>query len=286
MSIREITFDQLHPVVRFAAAVTPGSRALVLAADCRLFRLLSGEGTLQLTNRVLPLRENRLIYLPVGVPYRFAVSASARVFSVNFDLTHERAERQNSMPPFLYTPEGQARLSVYRVADCPLFDAPAVLPVTSEMQSALCELEQEYLFQRRYAAQKMSGCMLSLLAALARGQGTGAPGEYVQPADSVIAFIQTHYAEPLTNQSIGAALGYHPNYINRLTVLHTGQSLHRYLMTVRVHRALDLIQSTRQPLSLIAQSCGFQSGAHFSRCFKAVMGASPSAFRTDSSGEA
>ena len=56
MSIREITFDQLHPVVRFAAAVTPRSHALVLAADCRLFRLLSGEGTLQLTNRVLPLR--------------------------------------------------------------------------------------------------------------------------------------------------------------------------------------------------------------------------------------
>ena len=89
-----------------------------------------------------------------------------------------------------------------------------------------------------------------------------------------------------TARAVGAALGYHPNYINRLTVLHTGQSLHRYLMTVRVHRALDLIQSTRQPLSLIAQACGFQSGAHFSRCFKAVMGASPSAFRTDSSGEA
>lgn len=286
MPIREITFDQLHPVVRFAAAVVPGARGLVLAADCRLFRLLAGEGTLQLTGRVIPLQENRLIYLPVGVPYRFAVSASTRVFSVNFDLTHERADRQNSIPPFLYTPEGQARLSVYRVADCPLLDVPAVLPVTSEMQNALRELEQEYLFQRRYAAQKMSGCMLSLLAALARGHGMGAPREYVQPTDSVIAFIQAHYAEPLTNQSIGAALGYHPNYINRLTVLHTGQSLHRYLMTVRVHRALDLIQSTCQPLSQIAQACGFQSSAHFSRCFKALMGASPSAFRTDFSDEA
>ena len=286
MPIREITFDQLHPVVRFAAAVVPASRALVLAADCRLFRLLAGEGTLQLTDRVIPLRENRLIYLPIGVPYRFAVNASTRVFSVNFDLTHERAAQQNSMPPFLYTPEGQARLTACRVADCPLFDAPAVLPVTAEMQDALCALEQEYLFQRRYAAQKMSGCMLSLLAALARAHGMGVPGDYVQPADSVIAFIQAHYAEPLTNQSIGAALGYHPNYANRLTVLHTGQSLHRYLMTVRVHRALDLIQSTRQPLSLIAQACGFQSSAHFSRCFKAIMGASPSAFRTDSSDDA
>ena len=281
MTVREITFDQFHPVVRFAAAVTPAARGLVLAADCRLFRLLSGAGELQLSDRSIPLQESRLIYLPVGVPYRFAVDAVTRVFSVNFDLTHERADRQNSMPPFLYTPQGQSRLTVCRVADCPLFDAPAVLPVTSRMQSALCELEQEYLFQRRYAAQKMSGCMLSLLADMARVHGAGAPGDYVQPTDSVIAFIHAHYAEPLTNQSIGAALGYHPNYINRLTVLHTGQSLHRYLMTVRVHRALDLIQSTRQPLSLIAQACGFQSGAHFSRCFKAVMGASPSAFRAD-----
>jgi YesN/AraC family two-component response regulator len=69
----------------------------------------------------------------------------------------------------------------------------------------------------------------------------------------VIDYIQKNYAKDISNTSIGAEFNYHPNYINRSMLNSTGQSLHQYVISVRVLHALELIQTTDMSITEIAK---------------------------------
>jgi AraC-like DNA-binding protein len=78
---------------------------------------------------------------------------------------------------------------------------------------------------------------------------------------------------------VGKMTGYHENHINRLMVRHTGSSLHSYLQSYRIERAIDLLEGTALPINEICSLVGFQDFTHFSKTFKKKTGYTPSGFR-------
>ena len=52
-----------------------------------------------------------------------------------------------------------------------------------------------------------------------------------------------------------------------------------YIRKLRVNHAIELLVATSQPVSLIAQSCGFSDSAHFIKIFKEDTGETPARFR-------
>jgi AraC family transcriptional regulator len=95
----------------------------------------------------------------------------------------------------------------------------------------------------------------------------------------VLDYIQEHLASNITLNDLANVAG-----LNRtLFIQHFKASLkatpHQYLIQTRIRQARRLISSSKLPFVDIALRCGFADQAHFSRCFRKVVGVTPSAYR-------
>ena len=72
---------------------------------------------------------------------------------------------------------------------------------------------------------------------------------------------------------------YHPNYLNKRMAQYTGETLHQYLISYRIARAIDLLTTTDESINAIAAAVGFRDICHFTRIFRQKTGQIPSAYR-------
>ena len=60
---------------------------------------------------------------------------------------------------------------------------------------------------------------------------------------------------------------------------------YRYLMDYRLSVAAKKLRETDDPVSAIAENCGFNQQSYFGKCFREKMGCTPSQYRTGEKGE-
>ena len=143
----------------------------------------------------------------------------------------------------------------------------------------MVSIEEEFRLCRPYYEARLVHLTADLLLLTARA---ALQREAPRPAtlvDRITAYIHEHYAEDCDNARIAAAFSYHPNYLNRLMVAHTGHTLHHYLTRYRVHQAMILLSTTELSVSEIAARVGLSDLAHFSKTFRHLTGHAPIAFR-------
>ena len=140
---------------------------------------------------------------------------------------------------------------------------------------ALERIAQNFTSTDRFGRELAGAELKSLLTTLHRRD----PGQLPQKVVQVQEYLQTHYARPITNKELADLAGYHEYYLNRIFTAATGQSLHRYLLNVRLNRAAYLILNTDLELQDIPEQVGFGSYPHFSGYFKQVYGCSPAQYR-------
>ena len=111
------------------------------------------------------------------------------------------------------------------------------------------------------------------MAELLRGQA------YARPVHQVLDYIQRHLQEPMTVESLAAAVGLTPSYLSTLFKKETHLSLSEYIRRERVDMARQLLQYTDYSCLDIAEYLCFSSDSHFSRVFRAYTGLTPTAYR-------
>ena len=135
---------------------------------------------------------------------------------------------------------------------------------------------------------------LSLLAGAAapnrRGQDSGgaagvsaggAPGGARLPAAvEAVEIIEAQYREELTVAELARTVGVSTPHLARLFRRLTGLSPMRYLAEVRAQRACRLLAESSQQVTQIAGAVGWPDPNLFARRFKALLGVSPSAYRS------
>jgi AraC family transcriptional regulator len=93
-----------------------------------------------------------------------------------------------------------------------------------------------------------------------------------------------HTSEPLlTLKNVAAAMHVRAGYLTHAFAQRTGRPLYRYIMSLKLARALHRIATTDEELTQIALDLGFSSHSHLSAMFKARYGVSPSQVRLDAS---
>ncbi|WP_214070664.1 AraC family transcriptional regulator [Mucilaginibacter sp. dw_454] len=88
-----------------------------------------------------------------------------------------------------------------------------------------------------------------------------------------------HEERLLSLDQLSQELGLHPVHISRMSAKYLGCTLGEYLRKIKVEQALALLPDTRLSLTRIAIHCGFADQSHFIRCFKSVVGTTPSVYR-------
>ena len=94
-------------------------------------------------------------------------------------------------------------------------------------------------------------------------------------ADAVADYLQSHYNEEITNKKIAEIFNFHPNYISSEFKRIFGKPLHRYLLELRIKKAIGLLETGRYSVEAVAEAVGFSDANYFSRYFKRITGKTP-----------
>ena len=98
-----------------------------------------------------------------------------------------------------------------------------------------------------------------------------------------MAYIHTHYAEPLNRDVLAEHLSVSQNYLTNCFQKEIGVSPLAYANRYRIHCAKNLLSETNQTVTEIAIAVGFADLAYFSRVFRKETGTSPIGYRHASS---
>jgi two-component system response regulator YesN len=92
-------------------------------------------------------------------------------------------------------------------------------------------------------------------------------------------YVRENFADPaLCLGDVAARAGVSKNHLSWEFARETGETLTEYISRVRIEEAKKLFSSTQMKVYEVAEKVGFGNVEHFSRVFKKLAGASPSAW--------
>lgn len=96
---------------------------------------------------------------------------------------------------------------------------------------------------------------------------------------SIIRYINSNYSSSEINvQTIAEKFFYNASYLSRVFKEFTGMPIIKYIITLRMRRAVELIEIQSFSISQIAYSLGYKNQFYFSKEFKKFYGISPSKY--------
>lgn len=97
--------------------------------------------------------------------------------------------------------------------------------------------------------------------------------------DNVLRYINRHYAEDITLESVCDALSYSRSSISHTFKQVTGRSFREYLTEIRLRSAKSLLSHSKLSVTEISYAVGFSDSNYFSNVFKAQTGMPPTEYR-------
>lgn len=101
----------------------------------------------------------------------------------------------------------------------------------------------------------------------------------VRPIKHCKQYINDHYGEQITLESMARELYLNPVYLGALFKSKTGISFTNWLLTVRIEKAKELLKTSKLSIYEIAEKVGYQDAKHFSRLFAKHEGIKPNEYR-------
>lgn len=270
---------ELNPYVRFAAEMlydASYSGSFVRVNDCRLFFILDGGASLAIGEREYSLFPGCLFYCRAGSIYSVRMEQPTHLISLNFDLSMGHGHRGLPFSPNRNAGQWEdMQVLLDRVEDSSFLNDHLYLENAGELLTLAKQTVTDFAAGGRYSAPLCCAGVKTLLTRL----HLFAPGQLPPKVAQVRDHIDAHFAQPLTNRTLAELVGYHEYYLNRIFTAATGQSLHSYLLTVRLNRAVYLMLNTDRELQAISEEVGFVSYPHFSSRFKKIYSCSPAQYR-------
>ncbi|MBQ7661468.1 MAG: helix-turn-helix domain-containing protein [Clostridia bacterium] len=283
--MKKMLFTEISPFVRYANILylrRGFAVSGVHAYDTRLVYFMSGRARVRLGDRSFEAGRGALFLWPSDVKYSIVCGADdeAKVMMVNFDYFAVPAaprRPQPTVPDRRYDP--QKAIAPVSFSDLPALSEALHLEEMQVLEPIFQTIAAEYLSKKLFADLLLSDLLRQALLLLGRKLLSGVGDRPIGLCDRVIEYVRQNCAGDLSNEALGKRFNYHPNYINRVMQKHTGQSLHQYVLTYRVSRALELLQTTPMTVTEVSACVGFSSIKHFSQTFKSIYGYSPIHFR-------
>lgn len=239
--------------------------------DYRVFFIKSGSTYLTVDGKTKLLKENEMAIVPPDTPYSSKMVGEVESYVIHMDLCFENTDAEITFAEYvhLYKPEkiiSKTRWNVFPAFyRCP--------PNTHVQFQNLLDIyvEKQEFYRERLAAILKTIIIESILYT-----------NYDRTPDIVKRlklYLEENCGRNITNQEIGDAFSYHPNYLNRIFKGTTGETIHSYLNETRLKKALKMILETDITVEQIGRECGFLSCAYFIKRFRKKYGTSPFKYR-------
>lgn len=275
-----MNFCDVNPFVRYVGCFfhTKLSKNPIFVSDCRILYAISGEGDIFIKSEHYNFVPGSLFYCSSGNEYLIQ-STGIKLIALNFDLTQRNNMHTEIYPRIDISKETPSPLTAQETIDDNKFmNSYLFVEKAGNCLKMLENILHEFSTSRIFYREKCSALLKGLFTELYRCSISDTPGS-MTAVSQIIDYIQENYSQSLNNDMLSAVSGYHPNYLNRLFQKHTGTSIHKYILNVRLSEAKKMLLNTDYSLSYIAEKVGFNSNTHFSNYFKQTLGISPLAYR-------
>lgn len=243
--------------------------------------VLKGSGFQEVDGHTYPIISGDLYVLPIGTGHHHGVTPGAELWY--YDILFQ--------PELFSGEEWQALRALPRFATlfpaaAPGQDHPAgakltfAPPVSDTIGQLVGRMSEECLRQPPGWPMLVKSLFVELLILACREEAL--PSQAVEqegPVAMVLAELHARSHERLTIEELAALAGVSPGYLGEQFKARTGESIHRYLMRLRIERAREMMATTDRSVTDIALRCGFEDSSYFARVFRQIMGTSPRHFR-------
>lgn len=98
---------------------------------------------------------------------------------------------------------------------------------------------------------------------------------------SILEYIEENYRNIKSIDEIAEYTYLDKSYLCRLFKKETNMTIMDYLYNCRIQQACERLASKNEPISLVAQNCGFENTSHFIKMFKSMLDCTPGQFRKE-----
>ena len=158
-------------------------------------------------------------------------------------------------------------------------------PDTDDAQKIACII-RTYLRKESSVPEKGVLALMELLLAQRRkilqAEQEGRLSHYVprETADRISDYFRNNFNKPISLKSVAAEFGMSEETIRRIFHRSYGEITPGKLISrLRMQFAVEMLEHTEEPISRIAEKCGYSDPFVFSRAFKRQTGASPQKHR-------
>lgn len=275
----------INTFVPYVRDVTRGKsmttrRDTITAPDSSLLYITGGSGTAWVDGMEYKIATSSFILLPAGTPYSLMVKDSTEPLHYLLVLFHYSQGKSGRTPLSslsLSEFDWDSSIDICPVAD---FASPLIVQHLDVLSERMNELFAENAGKATlYGAEGRLSAMLKDILIFALRATNLQQNSKNTLAKDVICYIDAHIDEPITNETIAAAFGYHPYYLTRILRQELGMTPHKYLMQKRCETAKSLLLTSDSTIESIAQQVGFSSQSHFAAAFRVLTGVTPTEFR-------
>lgn len=245
--------------------------------DSRIIFPLCGRGKVYLENGTEPLARGTFFFYPPNVSY-LPVSDKddpIRFVTLNFDFTREFSHITESYQPVLKDEFDEEKFKkINRPCEYEFFRKPQVLQKMYFAEEKLLDVVETFHSPYRFANERASAKLQQILFEVMDYQ-PDERGLFERIAD----YVNTNYGVIRSNSDVASVLNYHPYYLNRIVSKHSGQTLHAFIMNVKLKKSAEMLLNTHLSVAAVASACGFENPNHFSARFTSLFGMPPTSYR-------
>ena len=104
--------------------------------------------------------------------------------------------------------------------------------------------------------------------------------EYIARINKVQDYIDENIGEEFSLSTLAQVANFSPYHFHRIFSTYTGESLHKYILRIRLEKAAGMLMNNRtKPIIEVAIDCGFSNQSSFARVFKQHFGVSAGEYR-------
>lgn len=223
------------------------------------------------------LQPEEILIIPPGEMHEIYAPNGGKRFIFMFDLT--LVGKLNSFS------------GIQSILAQPLFITPETYPqIYDDIYQLLLRMRNEYFSKAEYGELTIYSLLLNLFVKLGYNHintGNLFPNvrlykqkEYVQKFNTLMDYIDEHYMEDLSLETIAKSIGFSKFHFSRLFKQYTNFTFCDYLCYRRIKVAEELLAEPDLSITEIALQAGFPSISTFNRLFKQRKNCTPSEYRS------
>ena len=156
------------------------------------------------------------------------------------------------------------------------------LPSGNDIWLSAEKAEKHWTYKKSGYRNKCLSCIYDILSRVQDSKSYTNSGKYriIKPS---LTYLESNLSDPDMDTSVLASIsGISVPYFRKLFYELYGMPVAKYIETIRIGKACDLLKTDVGSVGYIAEISGYRNIYHFSKTFKKVVGVSPAEYRNGS----